>query len=427
MEEKRNLNDWSVEEAYNWVKNEVGNIIPKDLFLAHEISGRDLVDLTEDNLKYDLKINKLHDRKLFLRKICDLIKVINDNPINNVVKNVVNNNDNTIIVRFHNSNLKFKTSNLLKVKDILNDSFNILNIPKETAGYLTDSEGSILPNESLINDLITSKNSVITLNTNINISNTLSKKKAEDKDEKENKESRENRENKTTRDTNNYKKAIKNANYNTIQESIIRDNSLAETALKHRYLSFEALDNFEKNGFSFSIKKNLNKKFDKEKENENEKVTINSFYNISNLNTYNNETNPEIHKSNKKRNKLSCLNIRSKKQPELEEENPVRFNMHSKNSKELKQSISDESENQFYKKDNFVDKLCNYYNDAKKIKSILNIKFFQVNNTKKNLLNLFPNSSSVNSPAMCGVRNENEKLYDNEHEIHNFLKSMKSK
>jgi hypothetical protein len=220
----------------------------------------------------------------------------------------------------------------------------------------------------------------------------------------------------------------KNSSYQHHKGSILQ-----ETAIKNKFLSFEALDNFEKNGYSFSIKKNLNKNFE-------DKVTINSFYNISNLNNFekslfnstsenknsnyinsgveNSESEVNI-KGKKKNNKFTC--IRSKKKIDIEdlseeldtgnkinknnnndhikitdyknyENNPSKIqnkNLKSKNSSH-RQNISQDSNNVNYK-NNYFDRLYNYYNDANKIKGTK-----QINET------------------------------ETENEIHNFLRSLKS-
>lgn len=71
---KSKLDDWNIEDVIQWIREYAGvKDFNEDLIRAHEINGRDLLDLTEDNLKDDLNIIKLHDRKQFLRRLKDLI------------------------------------------------------------------------------------------------------------------------------------------------------------------------------------------------------------------------------------------------------------------------------------------------------------------------------------------------------------------
>lgn len=77
---KVDLNEWTTDDVYQWLRSEIGeDAINKEFLFAHEINGRDLIDLTEDNLKYDLKIIKLHDRKVIMRAICNLMKSLLEN------------------------------------------------------------------------------------------------------------------------------------------------------------------------------------------------------------------------------------------------------------------------------------------------------------------------------------------------------------
>jgi len=68
------LIDWTNTHVVSWISEFLKFPQYKESFLNHEVSGRDLIDLTEDNLKYDLQIIKLHDRKKILREICILMK-----------------------------------------------------------------------------------------------------------------------------------------------------------------------------------------------------------------------------------------------------------------------------------------------------------------------------------------------------------------
>ncbi len=77
--------DWNLEDVLKWLLLDF-NLDEEFLqnFVFHEINGLDLIDLTEDNLKYDLKILKINLRKKILRRIVDLMKnsLSNNNNFN---------------------------------------------------------------------------------------------------------------------------------------------------------------------------------------------------------------------------------------------------------------------------------------------------------------------------------------------------------
>jgi hypothetical protein len=89
-----------------------------------------------------------------------------------------------------------------------------------------------------------------------------------------------------------YSKSLNNNYTSAFKDKINRfaenNSSVIETAIKNNYLSFDKLDNLEKNISTF-LEKNINNSKDhlSSNKNEKEKVTINSYYNISNLNNFN--------------------------------------------------------------------------------------------------------------------------------------------
>jgi hypothetical protein len=425
---KTNINDWTSDDVILWFRQELKEVsIDYELLKSHELIGRDIIDLTEDNLKYDLKIFKLHDRKLIMRKIVELMKyILSDfsgvNTINSlstysqnkikIEKDLLNSNlfmtqaqltpnnkvltnSNTgnsslqrqIKMEYKNQVLKFKCSNLTKFYDILKEFIEVLDLNEQENFLVIDKEGMIIPKECIVKEISQENENFFVIkrkNLNRNEKSCLgssSRKEISPKSKS------------TSQVVHNNKKNIKNLNLlennsqsfiqpsqyhsqNSIPSNLHsntfsnnfnmplpvtqkisthrnyslyhnKDFSIQETANKNRYLSFETLDNFEKNGYTFNVRKNMNNSVDNHSEKE--KVTINSYYNISNLNNFNNNENSNtgntqntykspfssfenkssnllsgqdlnnyVQKSNKKK-KLSCLNIRAKKKIDFDE------------------------------------------------------------------------------------------------------------
>jgi hypothetical protein len=382
---KSNLQDWTTEDVLTWLTNEIGPNY-NDYFSAHEITGRDLLDLNEDNLKTDLKVLKLHDRKLILRKICELMRMIVENNNVSNINQKERANRKIINIVYKNEAVKFKCAGGNRISNIIQDCIDIFGLPKDKhCIFLSDKNGFILPRDSILIDCIEEDegNIYIMINKDLNFSNEITN-------------------------------TLNDKNYSSKNKSSI----LQETAIKNKFLSFEALDNFEKNGYSFAIKKNLKKNFE-------DKVTINSFYNISNLNnfeksmfnstenknSYINSLESDHNVKAKKKNKFTC--IRSKKKidiedlsEELEDKAKNNNNDHIKITdyknyennpptcarpkNTSRPNISQDGNNLNYK-NNYFDRLYNYYNDANKIKG------------------------------------SSKGEIETENEINNFLKSVKSK
>ncbi len=90
--------EWNLEDVLRWLLVEFNfeEEILKN-FVFHEIDGLDLIDLTEDNLKYDLKIFKINLRKRIMRRIVDLLRLsISQNSVNSVMTSKKSNSFNRI-------------------------------------------------------------------------------------------------------------------------------------------------------------------------------------------------------------------------------------------------------------------------------------------------------------------------------------------
>jgi hypothetical protein len=386
---KTNLNDWTCEDSITWMKGVLKaenckELLDYELIRSHQINGRDLIDLNEENLKYDLRITNLHLRKVLLRKICELLKFINENhqnynffessveganitqyekfkivnfKYNNVVKSIKCHKNTKFVEIIQEILTNHKKSEIIETICVL-DNKKIL-IPKNCLIFDIANEGDIF---ELVDNSLENKN-IKKIITNSNLKNS-------------------------------YKKSKKNKNYSFYNGQ--KDYNIQETASKNRLLSFDALDNFEKNGYTFSAKKNLLDSLEKEKE----KVTINSYYNISNLNHYNNrksdgspsalitknreKPNNKIQK--KYRVNFSLSNEDEKSSHSDHPKNLIRIEDPSHCGKPNKtdfenymnkfisshrsfSSFNNQSYNSEKSKKLFDKKLSNYYVEAKKIKS----------------------------------------------------------
>lgn len=147
---KSNLSDWNSEDVIYWLKNEAGitNFDP-NIIKENELDGKDLLDLTEENLKNDLKINRLHDRKLIMRKICELIKLILNEPI---IKDI----NKTLTVTYKGRSVAFLCDNNCKVEYIINECLEIFD-EMSNSGILIDSYDRVIPRGSAVNDNIADK------------------------------------------------------------------------------------------------------------------------------------------------------------------------------------------------------------------------------------------------------------------------------
>lgn len=76
-EPKKEIIYWKNDDVIHWLKKELFLEAYQSDFVSHEIDGRDLIDLSDDNLKYDLNVIKLHDRKTIQRSICTYLRNLN--------------------------------------------------------------------------------------------------------------------------------------------------------------------------------------------------------------------------------------------------------------------------------------------------------------------------------------------------------------
>lgn len=68
---QKNPIQWSVTEVLSWLTH-INCSGAHDIFQYHSIEGKDLIQLTDTDLRFDFKIKRVHDRKYLLRSIQDL-------------------------------------------------------------------------------------------------------------------------------------------------------------------------------------------------------------------------------------------------------------------------------------------------------------------------------------------------------------------
>ena len=66
------ITEWSIEEVGDWIE-EIGFGVVKNIFIENFISGSELVELTNEELKEDLGVRALGARKAILRNIQQLL------------------------------------------------------------------------------------------------------------------------------------------------------------------------------------------------------------------------------------------------------------------------------------------------------------------------------------------------------------------
>lgn len=152
-ENNKSLWEWSLEDVLRWLLIEF-NLEEEILknFVFHEIDGLDLIDLTEDNLKYDLKIAKINLRKRMMRRIVDLLKfsLSQDNNNNAVLTNKkhTNLNKNENRVSEAKENILFQSFSFNKNENRNNNSNKINSclksqIPRTIANFNTSKKTKI--------------------------------------------------------------------------------------------------------------------------------------------------------------------------------------------------------------------------------------------------------------------------------------------
>ena len=65
-----------INNSYNWTASDVAQWLSviqcsnaREIFLFHGVEGKDLLKLTDADLRFDLQCRRIHDRKYILRKI----------------------------------------------------------------------------------------------------------------------------------------------------------------------------------------------------------------------------------------------------------------------------------------------------------------------------------------------------------------------
>lgn len=356
---KNNFLEWSTDEVMNWFRLDIKlSTINYDLIKSHEINGRDLIDLNEENLRDDLKILKLHERKYIMRKICDLMRTLvetdpkNENESENLRDegNDFRSGDNSDLkiynIKFKERSIRLKCADNIKVEHVIKeciDVFNLNNLSGCNSNYqasncsnfyLSDMNNIIFPKETFMCDILLFENhqnnqrqEFVTFLLHINDDEEFKSRQYSFNINKENQskstcysdhphktiDTKEKKEavstaissaNSYSQMNSNHVNNISNHNNNNKyscdsshnRSNYNKDFTLTDTAVKNRIVSFEALDTLEKNGYSLNSKNFKKSEGNLNKTNE-EKVTINSFYNISNTNM--NNFNDKLMQSNR--------------------------------------------------------------------------------------------------------------------------------
>lgn len=67
----RNPLQWSVSDVVQWL-HVINCSGAQDVFLYHGVDGKDLLQLTDADLRFDFKFKRVHDRKFILRQVQEL-------------------------------------------------------------------------------------------------------------------------------------------------------------------------------------------------------------------------------------------------------------------------------------------------------------------------------------------------------------------
>ena len=68
---QKNPIEWTVSEVLSWLSS-INCVGAHEIFQYHSIEGKDLLQITDTDLRFDFKIKRVHDRKYLLRCIQDL-------------------------------------------------------------------------------------------------------------------------------------------------------------------------------------------------------------------------------------------------------------------------------------------------------------------------------------------------------------------
>ncbi|CAG9311920.1 unnamed protein product [Blepharisma stoltei] len=116
----RNPLEWSVSDVVHWLQV-INCSGAQEVFMYHGVEGKDLLQLTDSDLRFDFKFKRIHDRKYILRKIQEL-------------KNI---NSAVIEVQFRDQTCSVRISDL--------QSYTFENLRKDAARYFgIDEEKAII-------------------------------------------------------------------------------------------------------------------------------------------------------------------------------------------------------------------------------------------------------------------------------------------
>eukprot|EP00347_Sterkiella_histriomuscorum_P007013 403350578 len=152
----QNVVDWQIQDVCKFLSN----LLPKKQLeitkqiIKHQINGIDLLEMTEKNM-LEIGITIIHERKKIMRQI-------------KMLKNLPSNSNNCIIVKYfdvqeqHEKLLKFKITENVKVKHILQQAYQIFrqkkcDLSQNCLVQVSAQETKVLlSNNTLIADIITS-------------------------------------------------------------------------------------------------------------------------------------------------------------------------------------------------------------------------------------------------------------------------------
>lgn len=123
--------DWSNEDVVEWLNCCL--LLPQyeDAFRAHEIDGRDLIDLTDDNYKYDLNVIKLHDRKYIQRQVLEALKNYRNKLGGKVEMKEYKSEKMVVEIVYEQEKLKLKADFKKSIKNVRREACSIFGLEEE--------------------------------------------------------------------------------------------------------------------------------------------------------------------------------------------------------------------------------------------------------------------------------------------------------
>lgn len=134
--------NWSNEQVVKWISTMLNYPQYAESFLKHEIDGRDLIDLTEDNLKYDLQVIKLHDRKTILRGLCALMKEYVNSFEENIPSEHTKNNANNEMIYDEEIEILYEGNKNLYWKFKVTPNLYLYSLIHETSKYFSSKDNN---------------------------------------------------------------------------------------------------------------------------------------------------------------------------------------------------------------------------------------------------------------------------------------------